>query len=412
MPLFRGLFQKIFGGGFGVSPAGQTEYKLLNSCVSNFTPFSGNAWEDNNVRASIDAFARRAAIVQPKHIRRSDGKAIEVNGSMNRILQFAPNPYSTAFKFYYRLAVNYKLYNNAFVYPVWDETTGELSALYNINAYDIELKEYKGEMFVKFKFTNGNSYTLPYTDIIHIGSQFSDNDIFGSANTPLLPVLKTANTFNQSMGKFAELVAVIRGILEVNGAPKREDLNERRDEFIRDNLRLESNGAGIIVTDSKYKYTPISDKSTPIPAQQLEYVKNSIHDYYGTSEAIVQNRESPEEASAYYDGELKPFFVQLSQALTNCLFTKTERGFGNEIVADINTLQYAKIGDKLAAVKYLSEIGALMLDQALVTLGFPPIGGEEGKRRVQTLNMVNAAKADKYQIGDDDVNDEPKGDDK
>ena len=53
-----------------------------------------------------------------------------------------------------------------------------------------------------------------------------------------------------------------------------------------------------------------------------------------------------------------------------------------------------------------------MLDQALVTLGFPPIGGEEGKRRVQTLNMVNAAKADKYQIGDDDVNDEPKGDDK
>ena len=29
-----------------------------------------------------------------------------------------------------------------------------------------------------------------------------------------------------------------------------------------------------------------------------------------------------------------------------------------------------------------------------------PIGGEEGKRRVQTLNMVNANKADKYQIGE------------
>ena len=43
-----------------------------------------------------------------------------------------------------------------------------------------------------------------------------------------------------------------------------------------------------------------------------------------------------------------------------------------------------------------------MLDQALTTLGFPPIGGEEGKRRVQTLNMVNAEKADEYQLGKQD----------
>ena len=56
-----------------------------------------------------------------------------------------------------------------------------------------------------------------------------------------------------------------------------------------------------------------------------------------------------------------------------------------------------------------------MLDQALTTLGFPPIGGEEGKRRVQTLNMVNAALADKYQLGagndkadDNKTVDEPK----
>lgn len=52
-----------------------------------------------------------------------------------------------------------------------------------------------------------------------------------------------------------------------------------------------------------------------------------------------------------------------------------------------------------------------MLDQALVTLGFPPIGGEEGKRRVQTLNMVNAEKADEYQLGDKTKTEEPKADD-
>ena len=95
--------------------------------------------------------------------------------------------------------------------------------------------------------------------------------------------------------------------------------------------------------------------------------------------------------------------MQIQQAFTNCLFTKKERGYGNEIVAEGNKLQYAKLSDKLSAVKYLSEIGGLMLDQALTTLGFPPIGGEEGKRRVQTLNMVNAALADKYQLGENNT---------
>jgi hypothetical protein len=209
------------------------------------------------------------------------------------------------------------------------------------------------------------------------------------------------------MSAFARLVAVIRGILKVQGGVKNEDLTKRRDEFVRDNLRLENNGAGIVVTDNKYDYTPISDKTTPIPDKQLEYIKNSIFDYFGTNDAIVQNKETPEQASAFYEGELKPFFMQLSQALTNCLFTTKERGYGNEIVADINTLSFAKIGDKMQAVKYLSDIGALTLDQALTTLGFPPIGGEEGRRRVQTLNVVNADKADEYQLGEGEGKPDP-----
>ena len=121
----------------------------------------------------------------------------------------------------------------------------------------------------------------------------------------------------------------------------------------------------------------------------------------------MQNKATPEQEDDFYEGEIRPFFMQLEQAFTNCFFTKKERGFGNLIVAEGNKLQYAKLSDKLAAVKYLSEIGGLMLDQALVTLGFPPIGGEEGKRRVQTLNMVNADKADEYQLGDNNKDETP-----
>ena len=395
----RGLFEAIFGKK-PQNTEGYTEYKLLNSYQSNFVPFSGNAWEVNTVRAAVHSFARRAATIQPRHIRRGDGKLLDVEDSpYNFILQKQPNPLNTAYKFYYRMAAQYKIYNNAFAFPVWNEYTGKLTALYNINAQEIKLLEHKGELFLKFRFYNGNTYTFPYTDIIHIGSMFADNEVFGSSNAALLPVLKTADTFNQSMSKYAELVAVIRGILKVAASTKTEDLNKRRDDFIKDNLKMENNGAGVIVTDNKYEYTPITDKQTPLPQGQLQYIKTEIYDYLGTNEKIVQNKATPEEEDDFYEGEVKPFFMQLEQALTVCLFTRKERGYGNEIVAAGNKLQYAKLSDKLAAVKYLSEIGGLMLDQALVTLGFPPIGGEEGKRRVQTLNMVNAEKADEYQLG-------------
>jgi hypothetical protein len=202
------------------------------------------------------------------------------------------------------------------------------------------------------------------------------------------------------MGKLAELVAVIRGILKVSQVTKDADLNRRRDEFIRDNLKIENNGSGVIVTDSKYEYTPITDKQTPIPTGQLEYVKGEIYDYFGVNEAIVQNKETPEQASAFYNGEIAPFYEQLSQAFTNALFSGREFGYGNEIVFEGNSLQNEKLSDKTAALKFLADIGAITVDNVLLTYNMSPLGGVEGSRRVQTLNMVNAALADQYQLGD------------
>lgn len=395
----RGLFAAIFGKDKTYQTA--TQYTLLNSNQTVFVPFSGKAYDINTVRASVDAFARRAAKVKPRHIRRSDVDFINVSKSRyNRLIQFKPNPYTSAYKFYYRIATQYKIYNNAFVYPVWNTVTGELEALYNVNAYAVELVSVGGEMYCKMRFATGNVYTCPYADLIHISRHNNENDVFGDNNKPITSVLQTADTFNQSMGKLAELVAVIRGILKVSQVTKDADLNRRRDEFIRDNLKIENNGSGVIVTDSKYEYTPITDKQTPIPTGQLEYVKGEIYDYFGVNEAIVQNKETPEQASAFYNGEIAPFYEQLSQAFTNALFSGREFGYGNEIIFEGNSLQNEKLSDKTAALKFLADIGAITVDNVLLTYNMSPLGGSEGARRVQTLNMVNAALADQYQLGD------------
>ena len=395
----RGLFKTIFGKDKTVQTA--TQYTLLNTNQTFFVPFSGNAYDINTVRASGDAFARRAAEMKPRHTRRSEVDFINVSKSKyNRLLQFRPNPYTSAYKFYYRIATQYKIYNNAFIYPLWNTVTGELEALYNVNATSIELVSVGGEMCCKMRFASGNVYTCRYADLIHISRHNNNNDVFGENNMPISPVLRTADTFNQSMGKLAELVAVVRGILKVATTTKAEDLNRRRDEFIRDNLKLENNGAGVIVTDNKYEYTPINDKQTPIPTGQLDYVKGEIYDYFGVNEAIVQSKETPEQASAFYNGEIAPFYEQLSQAFTNGLFSGREFGYGNEIIFEGNSLQNEKLSDKTAALKFLADIGAITVDNVLLAYNMSPLGGAEGARRVQTLNMVNADRADEYQLGD------------
>lgn len=402
----RGLLQTIFGGRGGGEDKNFSAYKLLSSWESTFIPYSGNAWDINVVRSAVDAFARRVSTAQPRHVRTSPETTTAVNDYLDRVLQFKPNPYMTASEFYYKLAAQYKVYNNAIAYPVFDESR-KLVAIYPINAQYFELLEYMGTMYCRFKFATGSSYICEYSRLIHIRRHFLENDIFGDNNKPLEPVLKTANTFNQSMSKFAELVAVIRGVLKVSNAVKTEDLNKRRDDFIRDNLRMENNGAGVIVTDAKYDYTPISDKTTPIPATQLSYVKEEVYDYFGVSKEIVENTANPEQESAFYSGEIAPFFYKLTQAFTNCIFTEREIGYGNRILFSANAIQFATLPEKVTAAKFLTEIGAATLDQILTMFDLPTIGGEEGSRRVQTLNMVNAALADKYQTGDDGAEKDP-----
>ena len=116
------------------------------------------------------------------------------------------------------------------------------------------------------------------------------------------------------------------------------------------------------------------------------------------NEAIVQNKATPEEMDAFYRGQLVPFYMQLAQGLTNAIFTEREQSFGNEVLCEMDRIQFETLDKRVEAAQFLTNIGALELDQVLEVFGFPPIGGEEGKRRVQTLNMVNAAIADKYQL--------------
>lgn len=406
----RSLFQRIFGK---KAPPHDGEYeicKLLNSWQTRFTPFSGNAYAEAQVRTAVHTFAKRAACVKPRHVCHDNAndcyKAVK-NSPVQRLLNEKPNKTATAYKLFYRAATQYKLYNNAFLYPVYEYNTltkrEELTAIYNISASAVEIVEYEDEIFCVFEFAmTGDRYIVPYVDVIHLVAHCNNNDIYGESNAPLKSTLKLGHSLKQSVEKYAELIQVLRGILVFkNGTTKDTDLTAARDKFIKNNLAIDADTGGLMVTDGKYEYKELENKGTPIPVAQLKFVKDEVFEYFGVNERIVKNIATTDEENAYYNGELMPFYDQLEQALTSAMCKD-----GSEILCTSSRLINASLKDKTDAVKYLGSVGGISLDEVRELYGLPPIGGKDGRRRLQSLNYVASDKVDNYQL--DETKKKPK----
>lgn len=415
----RSLAERIFGR-LKKKPTpqaaeGYTKAKLLNSWQTIFTPFGGSTYDQAQVRAAVHTFAKRAACVKIRHVctEAHSGEACEdVKGSnIARLFEGQANQIpTTGYKLIYRLATQYKLYNNAFLYPVYEynEITRreKLTEIYNINASTTEIVEYENELFCIFTFaTSGNRYVVPYADVIHITAHVNENDIFGESNAPIRTSLKLGHSLKQNLEKYAELIQIVRGILVVNnGVVKDSDLRAARKKFIQENFTddEDENRGGLIVHDGKMTYKQLETKETPIPRTQLDFVKAEIYEYFGVSAEIVSNTATPAQETAYYNGELVPFYTQLQQALTAqlCRDKKTK------IVCSSSRLSFASLSEKQQILSFFSGIGGITLDEARELIGLPPFGGEEGKRRLQSLNYASANVVDEYQTG---KKDEPNG---
>ena len=64
----RSLVERIFGTRKKKKDVTYEICRLLNSWQTTFTPFSGDAYSQAQVRTAVNAFAKRAALVKPRHV--------------------------------------------------------------------------------------------------------------------------------------------------------------------------------------------------------------------------------------------------------------------------------------------------------------------------------------------------------
>ena len=373
--------------------------ELLNGGTASFTTWSGDAYSNDIYRGAVDAIARNAAKLKGSHvIKCADHTKVDHDCKINRLLQVQPNPYMSAFDMLYKLVTHYYIYNNAFCYLQKDDR-GNISGLFPIGSANCEfMTDSAGEMFCRFQFCNGTSTILPYCDIIHLRRNFNDNDLLGDPNSALMPALELAHTQNEGIVHSIKSSANIRGILSFTQILSPEKLKSEKENFINDYLSIANDG-GVVATDQKMEYQPINIAPATIDDKQIQAVKTKIYDYLGITEKIVNSSYSENEWAAFYESVLEPLAVQMSLEFTRKIFNDREQAFGNTIMFESGRLQFSSNATKVNLIKELMPYGLLTVNQALEILNLP--GVEDGDKRIQTLNVVDASKANQYQLQGD-----------
>ena len=398
----RNLFNFIFGKKSNKKQAEnvtQTQFQLLSGWNTQFSTLPEGTYNSKVARQAIDRIATHCAKLVPRHIQTTITN--NIHGDINFLLSNQPNPIMNTFDFIYRVISLLYTDCNAFIYIAKDKT-GFITGFYPVLATTYELLQGSdGTMYLQFDFVNGQTYTIPYLELIHLRLFYNRNDVFGTSNKVLQTDLDTAHTSSEGIKKAIETTSNLKGILQYeNSMLKNKDLVKTKDEFVKDFLNMDNEG-GIAALDAKAKFVPVELKPITLDNEQLKQVNYNIFDYFGISEKIIDNSFTEEEWNAFYEGVIESRAIQMGYAFTNKIFKRQSIKDGHRIVFTANRLQYANLSNKISLIKEAGALGLLTKDEAREIIELPQLGGEEGAKIIQSLNNIDSQIANNYQGGED-----------
>lgn len=125
----------------------------------------------------------------------------------------------------------------------------------------------------------------------------------------------------------------------------------------------------------------ITSNPQVVDPEQMKIIQTRVYNYFGANEDILQNKSVGDVWSAYYEGKIEPFAIQLSQAMTSMTFNALELSHGNGVIWSANRLQYMTNKDKLEMSSAMFDRGVLSLNQIMDIWNLPHVTGPEGDKR-------------------------------
>lgn len=359
------LFDKLFGRDKDLEPTHQElkAFRLLSGYSPVFHSWGGELYESELIRAAIDARAR--------HISKL---SITINGtakpSLQSKLRLGPNEWQTWSQMLYRLSTLLDMQNTALIVPVLDQY-GETTGIYPVYYKKVETIEVNGEPWVRIYFPNDQRVAIEQRRVGIMTKYQYRNDLFGESNKALDPTMQLLEIQNQGIEEGVKSSASYKFMATLSNFVNETDLKKERERFTRENLE---EGQGMLLFPNTYKdIKQIQISPFVADAEQIKLINKNVYDYFGVNEDILENKAIGDSWSAFYEGCVEPFSVQLSEVLSKMLFSMTERQHGTYVMATANRLQYMSNADKLAVSAQMADRGLMTRNEIREIWNLPPL---------------------------------------
>lgn len=377
----------IFNKFFNKNPT-NIGYRMFQDEGNVFCTWDGKLYQSDIIRACIRPKSKAIGKLTPKHIVTTK-KDIKINPEPYiKLLLEEPNPYMCGQVMLEKITVQFELNHNVFIY-IHRDINGFPIGLYPVPAVGADATYTDtGELFLRCTLMNGKVINYPYTDIIHLRKDFNSNDLFGeSPESALRPLMEIVNTVDQGIVRAVKNGSAIKWLMMFKQSLRKEDIEKEVDYFINNYLDTTKGKGGALATDPKYELKQVEPKDYVPNSAQMDKTTQRIHSFFNTNEKIIQSKYNEDEWNSYYESEVEPFALQLSNEYTRKLFTRKQRLEGNAIIFESSNLQYASIKTKLGLVAMVDR-GALTPNGWLKIMNLPPVeGGDKPIRRLDTATV-------------------------
>ena len=283
----------------------------------------------------------------------------------------------TAAQFVYKVATIYDTKNTCFIVPILDEFD-RLTGYYPVNPQQTEVLDVGGEAWLRYTFKNGKKAAIELARCGVVSKYLYNSDIKGEDNRALHPTLQLLNTQNQGIEEGIKNSASFRFMATVGNFAKGSDLAKERKSWVKDNLGAD--GGGLALFPNTYtNIQQIHSDPKIVDPEQMKIIETRVLNYFGSNEDVLQNKTVGDKWSAYYEGKIEPFALQLSMAMTAMTYNQNELTRGNAIVWSANRLQYMSNNEKLQVSSQLFDRGVLSLNMIMDIWNLPHV--EDGDKR-------------------------------
>ena len=413
----------IFGKLLKRQPKTSRYAATLDGLMPVYGQYGNNIYYSDAVMQALKCIVDEIKKLTPCHVRYVGNDPVPVKGDIHNVLN-DPNPLMTASEFLEKTTWLLLLNFNAFIIPVYrtwvDQKSGDekryYEALYPIKPNQVDfIEDAGGTLYTKFYFSSGETTTIRYDDVIHLKINFSINQFMGGNelgqpdHQALMQTLDLNRQILKGIAKAMNASYAVNGVVKYNTLLDGEKVQAALEEMEK---KLANSENGFLPLDLKAEFIPLERKTEIVDDATLKFLDEKILRNFGVPLAILTGDYTKEQYEAFYQKTIEPLVVNFAQAFTKKMFTPREKSFGNQIVFYPEKLVFMTMTQKISMIELLSPTGALFENEKRTILGLKPLPELEGKR-FQSLNWVNADKADEYQVGKNakfDIVDEEKED--